>query len=247
MSNEAAPAEGSQEPTSTDASTTETDLGSVIRNSVDNAKPTDMADVERLTKMVEDLKATQGRMSAEVGESRRRDAEAAEAATTTADKEELAELVYSDPKAFAAAIAKQVEEQVQARIAPVVQPVEQMNVVNTVRDGNALANQLLDDPGTNQYLKDLSNDPNALATFEDVKRLRLEAALFRRVSALHGKQEGDRANPPTPPRPEAAGAADPGNQTPGASGTPNSEAPKDFEEGVKAFTEGMRGLGHKRT
>ncbi len=246
MSNEAAPAEGSQEPSSTDASTPETDLGSVIRNSVDNVKPTEAADVAALTKMVEDLKVTQGRMSAEVGESRRREAEAVTAATTTADTEELAELVYSDPKAFAAAIAKQATDQVRAELAPVVQPVEQMNVVNIVRDGNALAGRLLDDPGTNEYLKALSNDPNALATFEDPKRLRLESALFRRISALHDLQEVDRANPPTPPRPEAAGAADPGNQTPGASGTPNAEAPKSFEDGVKSFTEGMQELGHKR-
>ncbi len=247
MSNEATPAEGAQEPSSTGESTPETDLGSVIRNSVANAKPTEMADVAKLEDMVENLKKTQGRMSEELGDFRRKETEAATAATSAADSEELAELVYSDPKAFAAAIAAQVEKQVQARIAPVVQPVEQMNVVNTVRDGNALASQLLDDPGTNDYLKALSNDPEALASFEDPRRLRLESALFRRISALHGQQEVDRANPPANPRPEAAGAASPGNETPGTTAAPAAGEPKSFEDGVKAFTEGMRDLGHGRT
>ncbi len=246
MSNEATPTEGNQEPTTIGESTPSIDLGSEIRNAADAPEPTDANEVARLTKMVEHFQGTQGRMSGELGELRAEKAARVDAAETSADDDKLAEMVYSDPKGFAAALAAKVEAQVQARLAPVVQPVEHMNVVNTVQDGNELARRLIADPGTNDYLQNLSNDPDALATFEDPKRNRYEAALFRRISALHGQQEVDRANPPTPPRPEAAGAASPGNQSPGG-GTPPAASKEagSLEEGVKAFTEGMQSAGHR--
>jgi len=241
MSYEPGNAPEPQDPGSTESNSPNDDLGSVIQAAANqSSQPT--GEVEKLQKMVEDLRSTIGRQGSELGELRKVAATAAP--PDTSDDDELSELVYSDPAQFAKRVASRIEAEVQQRLAPVVAPIEQANVLHTVQDGNPLAERLLNDPATNDYLTELSQDPNSMATFSDVKRLRLEAALFRRMGKLYGPQQMTRENPPVPPRPEKAGAADPGGTAASRVGVPDPKAPETLEDSVKAFTEGMQRAGH---
>jgi hypothetical protein len=243
MSNEAETAPVDQEAGTTDTSTSSEDLGDLIRNSVDNPTVDSSNEVEKLNKMINDLKVTQGRMSGELGALRK---EKAEMETEESEPvEDLAEIVYSDPEAFAKKIAKRITAQVEKKIAPVVQPVQNLQTANVVQEGSPLATKLLKDPRTSEYLTNIANDPEALESFEDPKRVRLEAALFRRMNQLYGPQEKDRKNPPPPPRPENAGAPDPETATTGGKETA-PPTPTSLDESIKAFTQGMQELGYKR-
>jgi hypothetical protein len=189
--------------------------------------------------------------SREIGEARTRIADlernAKETAAPQAEQTEGTERLFKEPDRYMEDWKRQVVEEVEKRAEEKygadLAKVRGTNVATQIAGENPISAKLLQDPKTQTYLTELSKDPTARKTYENVDRNQLLAVLYDRMIGLMSNQETARTTAPPPARPENGGITDPASTTtatpPKSEMTPQEVADKGIEWGWQQFQKGV--------
>ena len=237
----------------TSTSTPEPSLGERLVHALENQPdpaPKGEPDPDHWTKVNADH-------SREIGEARTRieelERQAKETGAPPAEQTEGTERLFKEPDRYMedwkrevlAEADKRAEEKYGADLAKV----RGTNIATQIANENPISSQLLHDPKTQTYLTELSQDPTARKTYENVDSNQVKAVLYDRMVGLMSNQETKRANASPPARPENSGITDPASTTtatpPKSEMTPKEIAEKGIEWGWQKFQEGVGQLARK--
>lgn len=209
-------------------------IGSKLSDVLSKAGEGDQSAVEKLTKMVEDSRKTIGRQGRELGELRklRETMEASQQDNASVATEDYAEL-FTDPKGFLDKLETRMEKKILSRVDPELRSVRETRAVNSLAGNNALVQEILSNPKMVNRLKEISEDPDALAMLESAEQNKISAAVLMVAGELFGKQKSDVKNAPKPKRPENAGMASPkGDDLAPAGKTKEPPKAKNMDEAI---------------
>jgi len=167
--------------------------------------------------------------------------------------EDATELMFKDPtgfrRDFKAEIKAEIEAESEAKYGSTMRDARNMTVATKVANSDPILNKLLQDPETQRWLTDLSQDKQAISRFQDPEENQLRAAMLERMLGIMTTQGTIKENAPAPPRPENAGLPTPSSgpaSTPSTDSiTPEKAREMGMEKAWEAFASGAAPLLNK--